>query len=130
MGVIITDLDDPQHELRLSWWAWRPLLQVILASDVIKDDDDGVRLAAINVTDVLEADSHEAHLIADYLEQNVLPNVKPGERVLHDGTITATPDDGVLHRDPTESDQNYSVDYNTLVGFIRFCKQSKGFAVE
>jgi hypothetical protein len=129
MGVIISDLGDKQPPLKLAWWAWRPILGLILASNSLTDTD-GVRLSAIAVTDLLEASAAEAKSIAEYLENRVLAQMKPNERLLQDGTLSSKPDDGHFYRDPEEAVKNYSVDYDTLTTFMQFCKKCDGFTVD
>jgi hypothetical protein len=126
MGVIITDLANKQHTMSLSWWAWSPLLGLILKSNVVTDEE---LLTIIEVTDLLDADPAEAKLLAEYLEKHILAQMNFDERLLHDGTPSSERDDGHLYRNPDEASKNYSVGYDTLKNFIKFCKECQGFTV-
>lgn len=127
MGVVITDFANSEHTLKLSWWAWRPLLQLILESNVVTDQDT---LSIIGATDLLDINTDEARQIADYLQKSVLVNMQSGDRLLADSTITGEPDNGQLHRKPEDTDRNYSVEYETLVNFAEFCRNCQGFSVD
>ena len=64
---------------------------------------------------------------AVYFENKVLSQLKPGERVLYDFSITDKPDDGTFYRD--DQMLNYSATYEWLSEFTDFLKDCKGFTV-
>jgi hypothetical protein len=61
--------------------------------------------------------------IAGFLKEVVLPLLKPGERLLHDFTVTSEPDDGTFHRDQPE--RNYSLHHEVLLAVIAFLEESE-----
>jgi hypothetical protein len=53
----------------------------------------------------------------------------PGQRLLHDLSVTDEPDDGAFHRDRLE--KNYSLHHDVLVAVIQFLRETGGpIAVE
>jgi hypothetical protein len=124
LGVDIGDLRDRSRTLHASWWQWRPAVVLIRSLGLF----DGERLD--NLTNGFgEFTSAEARQLASALEERVLPGLQPGERVLLDGTVTSEPDVGTFHRTTAEQHRNYSTDYDWLVAFIVFCKDSDGLYV-
>ena len=57
----------------------------------------------------------------------LIRSARKGDRLLLDGSTTAAPDDGTLHRrDPA---LNYSLDRDVLVSVIRFLRDSNGVTI-
>lgn len=75
-----------------------------------------------------EFEEQEVRLIGERLAAECLASLSAGERMLLDGTATATPDTGELFRDDVA--RNYSTPHEHLAAFIVFCRRCKGFRVE
>lgn len=124
MGVHVDDLQDRSRGIRFSWWAWRPIVELIGSLELF----DERRLEnASNGFGKFTAD--EARQIAAGLEERVLPRLHPDQRVRMDGTATSEPDDGTLYRTEDTMHLNYSVPYEYLVRFVEFCKAADGLYV-
>jgi len=64
--------------------------------------------------------------LADWLERNVLTVLTEGSRIKQTGAITSEPDDGTFHRDDLA--ENYSVDREWLLEFVKFLRGCGGFS--
>jgi hypothetical protein len=121
VGVDISDLRDRSRSLHANWWQWRPTVELIRTLGLF----DGERLDHLS-NGLGEFTEAEARQLAVTLEQQLLPTLRPGQRVLLDRAVTDVPDDGTFHRAPEEQHRNYSADYDWLVRFVAFCKESGG----
>lgn len=124
MGVDIADVRDRSRSLHANWWRWRPTVEVIRSLGLF--DEDRLDHLSNGIGKFTEA---EAQQIANALEQQVLPGVHQGQRVLLDGTVSNQPDNGIFYRTSEEQHRNYSADRDWLVQFIAFCKASGGLYV-
>jgi hypothetical protein len=115
MSVTLQDRDGAIF--KMSVWSWGLLHHTFVLADLF-DDDTSARLRAGQV--VLSEQQVEA-LVA-HLEEGLLPEIPPGQRLLHDFTLTRDPDDGTFHRDHLE--RNYSLDHSVLTDLIAFLKQA------
>ena len=124
MGFAITDLSDPEQIIFVNFWNWHPTVEIIRRTGLI----DAQRLEGlhqqISATCVT---TDEARAIARHLRDIVLPALSPQARVLLDGSSTTEPDDGTLHRDPSELDRNYGASHTWLETFATFCESCSGF---
>ncbi len=124
MGVTVTDLADAGRSERVNWWNWRPTVELLRASTLF--DDEQLIMFDLGVG---EATADQARAFAHHLGAEVLPNVRPGGRVLLDGSATDVPDDGVFHRGPAERAKNYGATEEWLLRFAAFCRGCGGFGV-
>lgn len=124
MGVFVEDLENEEKFLKINWWNWRPTIEIIRTSDLI--DNDRLELMGFSGGGP-KITEEESRKLAVYFENNVLSQLKPGERVLYDFSITDKPDDGTFYRD--EQMLNYSATYEWLSEFTDFLKECKGFTV-
>jgi hypothetical protein len=124
MGVDIHNLGDRSRWLHASWWQWRPAVELIRSLRLFDEkrlDDLSNGCGQITAT--------EARQLAAALEEQVVSTLRSGQRVLLDGSVTAEPDDGTFYRSPEEQHRNYSADYDWLVAFVTFCKESDGLHI-
>jgi len=70
-------------------------------------------------------DATAVSLLAAFLEEQVLPHLHAGERMLLDGSTTDIPDDGTLY-DGEDVALNYSLDREVLLTVIRFLREASG----
>ncbi len=124
MGIDISDLRDRSRSIHANWWQWRPTVELIRSLGLF----DGERLDHLS-DGFGEFTEAEARQLAVVLEHQMLRGLQQGERVLLDGAVTAEPDDGAFHRGPEEQHRNYSADYDWLVRFVAFCRESAGLYV-
>jgi hypothetical protein len=124
MGVFITDSTNDERYLKRNWWSWRPTVEAIRSLHLFEDERLNVMSDGYG-----SFSENECKLIADELEQKVLPKLKPDERMKLDGSVTDVPDDGTFYREPEEQDKNYSVNRDLLAEFIVFCRESKGVII-
>jgi hypothetical protein len=69
-----------------------------------------------------ELSTDQVGLLCQYLDEVVLPRIGPGQRMLHDLSVTNEPDDGTFHRDQLE--KYYSLHHDVLVSVIRFLRDA------
>jgi hypothetical protein len=124
VGVDISDLNNSDEFIHANWWQWRPTVEIIRTFDMF--DEERLDLLSNGIG---EFSRDEALAISEYLEIRIFPKLNPNHRILLDGTITDTVDDGTFYRDLDQQHRNYSVDYDWLVKFTAFCKQSNGLYI-
>jgi hypothetical protein len=124
MGVHIDDLANKQRSIRANWWQWRPTVEILRSFGLF----DTERLDTLS-NGIGQFSPDELQAIVCKLEMYVATQLRSGTHVLLDGTVTTAPDRGTFYRDPEEQHLNYSADYDWLIEFIAFCKQSSGIYV-
>ena len=124
MGVRVTDLGREDRSEKCDWWHWRPTVALLRSSGLLDD----VQLVLLDAG-AGEVSEDQARAVARFLDDRVLPAVRPTERVMLDGTVTDVPDDGTFHRRPSEQSENYSAGGEWLRRFAAFCRECRGFSV-
>jgi hypothetical protein len=117
-------------DLQVNAWNWRPTLETLYRENLI-NLENYERMGANGSGG--HVDAERASLIADAIQRK-LEAIKPGERVLADGSVTDRPKKEVTFKpqmDSQEVDVNdlYSTSYEWLARFRDFCRRSGGFAV-
>jgi len=116
-------------ELQVNAWNWRPTLELLLAENVLVDEQFE-RLGENSCGG--RVDAYTANKIADAVERWVA-DMKPGERMLPDLTVTSSKREPVVWtpNGDIEGDTKglYSASYEWLVVFRDFCRQSEGFEI-
>jgi hypothetical protein len=122
----------PQNgeDVQVNAWNWRPTLETLYRDRLISLEEYE-RMGASGCGGHVDADL--ASRIADAIECR-LEAMKPGERILADGSATYRPRKKVVftpQMDSQDVDVNdlYSADYDWLVTFRDFCRGSGGFRV-
>jgi hypothetical protein len=119
-------------ELQVNAWNWRPTLELLTAENVVTRAQCE-RLSTNGCGGRVDAET--ADQIADVIERSLTStNMKPGERMLADLTVTSGSRVATLfsHNGCAESvdaKDLYSASYDWLVAFRDFCRQSGGFEV-
>ncbi|MFL6468446.1 MAG: hypothetical protein ACJ72Z_10865 [Pyrinomonadaceae bacterium] len=126
MSFTLQDMSSENFEFTANVWNWKAALEVIKGLDVVSEGK--LRQMGYNATGV-KIEIEEAHLLGEKVRDEVLPKLKPDQRIFADGTITNAPDDMTLFKDDDEQWKNYSVGYDWLKDFSEFCLRSKGFQV-
>jgi hypothetical protein len=124
MGVDIDDLRDRNRSIHSSWWSWRTTVELVRTLRIF--DNQRLDMLSDGFGEFTEA---EAKQLAQGLEREILPGLKQNQRVLLNGTVTESPDEGTFYREPNEQHENYSVQYEWLVKFVEFSKASGGLYV-
>jgi hypothetical protein len=115
MSITLQERDGARFTM--SVWSWGLLHQTFVLADLFDDDTTARLRVGQGVLAEQDVDALLAHL-----EEGLLPELRPGERMLHDFTVTREPDDGTFHRDDLE--RNYSLDHSVLTDLIAFLKQA------
>ena len=119
MSVIL--VDGEEKTLPVNAWNWGVLHYTLICSKpkLLADEQllEQLRFGGV------ELGESEVMEIRSYLREVVLPLIKPGERMLHDFTVTDESDDGTLYREGLE--KNYSLHYDVLVAVIAFLDAAK-----
>jgi hypothetical protein len=108
--------------LRVNVWNWGVLHHVVSSAGLFPDavwtpmrSNGGAALSREQVV-----------ALADFLEGQVLPMLKEGERMFFDGTVTNVPDDGTFYREENELWKNYSLHRNVLASIIAHLRAANG----
>ena len=122
----------PNHgeDVQINAWNWRPTLELLRNADLI-NSKQYERMGAQGCGGIV--DDAQSFRIADFIEGK-LSDMKPGERVRADLTITVKPKPVFIFSPKTKPDdidanELYSISYEWLVTFKEFCRNSKGFEV-
>jgi hypothetical protein len=118
MSVLLTNSQG--QSLSVNAWNWDVLHFTVTCAKVPlfdKETIDALRFGGIDVTD------RHVRILRDFLQQDVLPRLKPGQRMFTDLSVTDEPDDGTFYRDDLA--KNYSLHYEVLVEVIEFLSNSK-----
>jgi hypothetical protein len=117
----ITLVDGPDRSLKVDAWNWGVLISTIeQARPALFQDVELRRMRSGGA----ELPAGAVELLRRHLEASVLPRIGPGERMLHDLSVTDEPDDGTFHRDQLE--RNYSLQREVLVTVIDFLSSARG----
>ena len=113
--------DAKEDEFRINAWNWGVLHCLVEEAKIFPNETwEPARYNA-----GAELDAEQVKLLADFLEQTVLPRLHPGERMYHDGSVTDEPDDGTFFREEGEMWKNYSLHHSVLLGVIEFLRQAE-----
>jgi len=119
--------DTRGRSLAVNAWNWGVLHFAVECSRPPLFPDEGFR--ELLRSGGTELSAEQADELRQYLEEVVLPLLAPGQRLLHDLSVTDEPDDGAFHRDRLE--KNYSLHHDVLVAVIQFLRETGGpIAVE
>jgi hypothetical protein len=117
-------------ELQINAWNWRPTLELLLAANVITEEDHE-RMGAHGCGG--EVDAVKACHIAEVVAQSLL-RMNPGERILAKLSVSKKPKKlavftPVLNAEELDNNELYSTTYEWLERFAEFCRSSGGFKV-
>ena len=117
-------------DIHVNGWNWRPTLEILYRENLISLENYE-RMGANGSGGHVDAEL--ASRIADAIERRI-EAMKPGEKLLADGSVTDRPKREVIftpHMDSQEIDVNdlYSTNYEWLGRFRDFCRASGGFEV-
>jgi hypothetical protein len=118
------------EDLQVNAWNWRPTLELLLAANVITEDDHKL-MGAHGCGG--KADAEKASRIADVVADKLI-GMAPGERLLANLSVSkelkklAQFGSGVNANDIDETEL-YSTAYEWLETFGKFCRSSGGFKV-
>lgn len=119
MSFTLQDAKD--DDFRLNAWNWGVLHHLVVRAAILPDQVwEPARYNA-----GAELDTEQIGVLADFLEQSLLPRLQPGERMYHDGSVTDEPDDGTFYREEGEMWKNYSLHHSVLIGVIAFLRQAE-----
>src|SRR6266550_1771683 len=118
------------EDIQVNAWNWRPTLELLLAANVITEDDHELMGAQGCGGKV---DAEKASRIADVVADKLI-RMAPGERLLANLAVSKEPKklaEFGLGVDANGIDRNelYSTTYEWLEAFAKFCRSSGGFKV-
>ena len=125
MGVWLHDLGNPENKLKINWWNWRPTIEIIRDFHLI--DDLRLEMMGFNGNTIITVE--EARVIGKRIQDEVLPKIPQGGRMMLDQSVVYAPDDGTFYREESENFKNYSASSEWLQKFSAFCLISQGFDV-
>jgi hypothetical protein len=103
-------------ELRVSSWDWGALHSFVEQAQIFPEQVwEKMRVESNNT---LEAP--DVLKLAEFLERVLLKRLKPGQRLLLDGTVTDVPDDGTFYREESELWKDYGLKYESLLEIVTF----------
>ena len=118
------------EDLQVNAWNWRPTLELLLAANVITEDDHNL-MGAQGCGG--KADAEKASRIADVVAGK-LRGMAPGERLLANLSVSKEPkklaEFGTsVNANDIDENELYSTTYEWLEAFAKFCRSSGGFKV-
>jgi hypothetical protein len=118
------------EDVQINAWNWRPTLELLLAAGLISEEQHE-RMGAQGAGGSVDAE--QAGRIAEVIAAK-LSDMKSGERLLADLTITSEPKTKWYITPETKPgdiavNDAYSASYEWLSKFAEFCKRSGGFEV-
>jgi hypothetical protein len=125
VGVVLTPKRVAVEALSGSFWAWRPVVNLLREASIVDLESMGPVPDSFLFAEV---DGEQATRIADFLD-GFLPRLGLDGRLLLDGSITDVEDTGEFYRNEAEAYKNYSTPKKWLVDFRDFCRTSGGFTV-
>jgi len=117
------------EDLQVNAWNWRATLELLLAAEVITEDDHKV----MGIWCGAEVDQEKAERIADVVGGK-LTGMNPSQRMLADLTVSSEPKklavfDPSMNARDIDTNELYSTTYQWFDTFAKFCRSSKGFKV-
>jgi hypothetical protein len=125
MSPILEDLRRDYHSVYCNPWDWRCTIELLRASGLF----DPKRLEIMKYNGCAEVNEAEARAVARFMEVNVLPALRPGDRVIRNGSSRDVPHDGTVDGEPSERFKNCRASEEWLRRFVEFCKTCEGFRV-
>ncbi len=118
------------EDLQVNAWNWRPTLELLLAANVITEDDHEL-MGAHGCGG--KADAEKASRFADVVADKLI-GMGPGERLLANLSVSKKPKKLVelapgMNAHDIDKDELYSATYEWLETFGKFCRSSGGFKV-
>ena len=118
------------EDLQVNAWNWRPTLQLLLAAEVITEEDHelmGCHGCGAKV------DQEKAARIADVVAGK-LSSMSPEQRMLADLSVSSEPKKLTvfspnMNADDIDTNELYSTTFEWLDTFAKFCRSSNGFKV-
>jgi hypothetical protein len=109
------------RDLKMNAWNWGVLHHMVGRAGLFADEVwEPLRQVGG------ELDAAGVARLADFLAEQLLPRLAPGQRMFFDGTVTDEPDDGTFYREESEMWRNYSLLHEVLVGAIEFLRSVPG----
>jgi hypothetical protein len=125
MGTILEDLKRDDRSVYCNGWNWQPTVELLRLSGLF----DRERLEMMGYNGCTEVSEGEARAVARFMEENVLPALRPGNGMMLNGSTTDVPGNGASCRKPSELFKNSSESEEWLRRFVDFCKICQGFRV-
>ncbi len=123
---MLFDLETREIIFDVNFWHYRALVESLRLLEVLpssKIDSLHEPWCSNGLT------STEARIVAAAIRTKLLPRLDDDARLLLDGTVTKTPDDGEFHRDIENFHKNYSTNRRVLEMFAQCCEICNGFEV-
>ncbi len=119
MSFTLTDADET--DFKVNAWNWGVLHYLVESAGLFPDEI----WEPVRYNCGTPLDSEQVILLAGFLEAEVLPKMKPGDRMFFDGSITDEPDDGTFYREESEMWRNYSLHHSVLTKIIEFLRTAR-----
>ena len=120
--LVSADQGKDARHLDVNAWNWGTIHYFVTAFEVLPEN--AWAPCRYNSGTVLVKD--QVKTLIKFLENDVLPRVKPGERILVNGQTTSEADNGTFYRDENDAWKNYSLEHDVLVNIIAFLKETDG----
>ena len=126
MSFTLIDQSSENFEFSANVWNWRAALAVIKSFNIVSES--ALRQMGSNASGEIITED-EAHLIAEKIREDILPQLVPNKRIFENLSVTDKPDDGTIYKDRDDQWKNYSAKHDWLDDLADFCSKSKGFKV-
>jgi hypothetical protein len=119
MSVRLTTADGRSRKLNA--WNWGVMHLLVEEGGLFDEEVWGPARHGLG-----ELDAAQCAALAGFLREQVLPRLKPGERIFMNGSVTDVPDDGTFFRAEDELWKNYSLHHDVVVDVIALLDGADG----
>ena len=124
MGIDLFDKETNDICFSINFWHWRAIVEEIRRLNLFSEElVDSLHESYCNNG----LNKEECLLVAQTLNETIIPKLSDTERILFNGERTEEPDDCVFHK--VDVEKNYSTNKKVLVEFVECLERCNGFEV-
>lgn len=112
-------MGEDDDSFRVNAWNWGVLHHIVACAHLFPEEFWEPKRSSFGGA----LESEQVAALADFLEKELSPRLRPGQRMFFDGSVTDEPDDGTFYRDEDEMWRNYSLHHSVLEEAIEFLRQ-------
>ena len=120
MSVVLDD--GKKATLRVDCWSWGAFHAVVSAADVLPE----ATWTPLRFNDGGWLTAREVIRLAGFVEAVLLPCLRPGERLILDGTVTRTKPSLAFQTDEAEAWRDYSLTHEIVASILDFLRSAEG----
>ncbi len=122
LPVSVVLSDGGKATLRVDCWSWGAFHAVVSVAHVLPD----ATWIPLRFNDGGSLTAREVIRLAGFVDAVLLPCMRPGERLMLDGTVTRKKPSFAVQTDEAEAWKDYSVSHEVVVGILDFLRTAEG----